>query len=414
MHTRHSEKLQGTAAGDEARSIIGSCVHCGFCLPTCPTYRLLGDELDSPRGRIYLIKQVLEGAEPTALTQQHLDRCLTCRACETACPSGVRYGRLIDIGRELVVERSPRPAAARALRAVLRRGLTSRWFGAALRLGQALRGLLPAQVARRVPARQGTGSWPKRTHARRMLLPVGCVQPALAPNIDAATARVCDAVGIEVGALPGAGCCGALPFHLDDPQGARAAARRNIDAWWPQLDAGTEALLVNASGCGLMYREYGRLLSDDPAYAGRAARLSALALDLAEVLSAHVEQLRSRLLPGTPQRVVFHPPCTHQHGLRIRGAVESLLASLGAEVLPFEGSHLCCGSAGAYSLLQPAIAGQLRDQKLAALTAPRPDVILSANIGCIMHLASGTAVPVRHWIEWLDDRLAPSTNGDIA
>lgn len=414
MRTQLSGNLQGTTEGEEARSIIGSCVHCGFCLPACPTYRLLGDELDSPRGRIYLIKQVLEGAQPTALTQQHLDRCLTCRACETTCPSGVRYGRLIDIGRELVVERSPRPAAARVLRAVLRRGLTSRWFGAALRLGQALRGMLPAQLARRVPARQGTGSWPKRTHARRMLLPVGCVQPSLAPNIDAATARVCDAVGIELGALPGAGCCGALLFHLDDPQGARAAARRNIDAWWPQLDAGAEALLVNASGCGVMYREYGRLLRDDPAYADRAARLSALALDLVEVLSAHAEQLSSRLLPGPPQRVVFHPPCTHQHGLRIRGAVESLLAAFGAEVLPFEGSHLCCGSAGAYSLLQPAIAGRLRDQKLATLAAPRPDVILSANIGCITHLASGSAIPVRHWIEWLDDRLAPSINGDTA
>lgn len=414
MLTRLSENLQGTVEGEEARSIIGSCVHCGFCLPTCPTYRLLGDELESPRGRIYLIKQVLEGVQPTVLTQQHLDRCLSCRACETTCPSGVQYGRLIDIGRELVAQRSPRPAIARALRAVLRRGLTGRWFGAALRLGQALRGVLPAPLARRVPAPHGAGSWPKRTHDRRMLLPVGCVQPALAPNIDSATARVCDVIGIELLAVRGAGCCGALPYHLDDWQGARDAARRNIDAWLPELDAGAEGLLINASGCGTMIREYGRLLRDDPVYAARAERLSELAFDLAQVLPAHVDRLLPRLAPRPSQRVVFHPPCTLQHGLRVRGAVESLLGAVGAEVLPFEGGHLCCGSAGAYSLLQPTIAGRLRGLKIAALSAPQPDVILSANVGCITHLAGDSAVPVRHWIEWLDDRLAPSTLGDNA
>jgi glycolate oxidase iron-sulfur subunit len=414
MRTRLAEDLQGTTVAEEARSIVGSCVHCGFCLPACPTYRLLGDERDSPRGRIYLIKQVLEGVRPTALTQRHLDRCLTCRACETTCPSGVQYGRLVDIGRELVAEQSPRPVAARALRAVLRRGLTSRWFGRALRLGQALRGMLPVPLARRVPVRHGAGSWPKRTHARRMLLPVGCVQPALAPNIDAATARVCDALGIELLAVPGAGCCGALRFHLDDPQGALETARRNIDAWWPQLEAGAEGLLINASGCGAMIREYGRLLREDPAYADRAARLSELTFDLAEVLPVQADALRSRLGPQLPQRVVFHPPCTLQHGQRIRGTVEALLGALGAEVLPFAGGQLCCGSAGAYSLLQPKIAGQLRDQKLAALTASQPDVILSANVGCITHLAGGSAVPVRHWIEWLDARLAHASRGAIA
>jgi glycolate oxidase iron-sulfur subunit len=415
MRTRLSEELQGTHEAEEARSIIGNCVHCGFCLPTCPTYRLLGDELDSPRGRIYLIKQVLEGAQPTALTQRHLDRCLTCRACETACPSGVQYGRLIDIGRELVAERHPRRVPARAVRAVLRKWLTGRWFGRALRTGQAVRAALPAWLARHVPQRRDPQPWPGRRHPRRMLLPQGCVQPALAPNIDAATARVCDAVGIELVAVTGAGCCGALPFHLDDHESARRAARRNIDTWLPLLDGGAEALLVNASGCGVMYREYGRLLGDDPAYADAAVRLSALALDPVEVLSAHAQELGSRPSPGPPQRVAFHPPCTHQHGLRIRGAVESLLAALGAEVLPFEGSHLCCGSAGAYSLLQPAIAGRLRDQKLAALSAARPDVILSANVGCITHLAGGGgSVPVLHWIEWLDGRLTRSIGGESA
>jgi glycolate oxidase iron-sulfur subunit len=413
MHTQLAEELQETTLGEEARSIIGSCVHCGFCLATCPTYRLLGDELDSPRGRIYLIKQVLEGVRPTTLTQQHLDRCLTCRACETTCPSGVQYGRLIDIGRELVAERLPRPAAVRSLRTVLRKGLTGRWFRPALRLGQALRGILPAPLARRVPLRHAAGPWPQRSHGRRMVLPVGCVQPALAPNIDAATARVCDAIGIELVVPPGAGCCGALPFHMDDRQGALDAARRNIDAWWPQLEAGAEGLLINASGCGAMIQEYGRLLRDDPAYAARATRLSALAFDLAQVLPAQVDVLRSRLAPQPPQRVVFHPPCTLQHGQRIRGVVESLLVALGADVLHFDGGHLCCGSAGAYSLLQPKIAGQLRDQKLAALSAPRPDVILSANVGCITHLAGGSLVPVRHWIEWLDARLAHGSRGDI-
>ncbi len=414
MRTQLGDDLQGTMLGEEARSIVGRCVHCGFCLATCPTYQLLGDELDSPRGRIYLIKQVLEGARPTALTQQHLDRCLTCRACETTCPSGVEYGRLIDIGRELVADRFSRPPVARALRTVLRKALTGRWFTWALRVGQCLRHALPARLARRVPVRQEAGRWPKRSQSRRMVLPVGCVQPAMAPNIDAATARVCDAIGIELIVLPGAGCCGALAFHLDDPRGSLEAARRNIDAWLPQLEAGAEALLINASGCGAMIREYGHLLRDDPAYAAKAERVSGLTRDLAEVLPAFADRLRGCLADLPAQRVVFHPPCTLQHGQRIRGAVESLLAALGAEVLPFEGGHLCCGSAGAYSLLQPRIAVELRNRKLASLAAPRPDVILSANVGCIAHLAGGSSLPIRHWIEWLDARLIDQSRGEIA
>jgi len=405
MQTALADWIRDTPEGREADAILRKCVHCGFCTATCPTYQLLGDELDGPRGRIYLMKQALEGHPVTARTQLHLDRCLTCRNCETTCPSGVQYGRLLDIGRAVVDRRVPRPLSQRLVRTALKEGLTSPLFAPAMKLGQAVRPLLPASLKLKVPAKQDAGRWPTRSHARRMLLLEGCVQPAMQPNINTATARVFDALGIELLRPANAGCCGAIRYHLNDHDGGLADARANIDAWWPHVEAGCEAIVMNASGCGAMVKEYGHLLRNDPAYADKAQRIAALTKDVVELLSVWPDELKRKLGPAPAQRVVFHPPCTLQHAQKIRGAVEDLLRALGAEVLPFAESHFCCGSAGTYSVLQPELAYRLRDRKLANLQAPKPDVILSANIGCIAHLASGTDTPVMHWIEWVDRRL---------
>ncbi len=406
MQTNLADFIKDTPEGKEAAEILGKCVHCGFCTATCPTYQLLGDELDSPRGRIYLIKQVLEGARPTGKTQLHLDRCLTCRNCETTCPSGVLYGRLVDIGRKVVEEQVPRPLPARVVRTALKAGLTSSAFAPAMKLGQLMRPLLPGSLKSKVPAGQAAGETPRRSHARKMLLLAGCVQPAMLPNINAATARVFDALGIELVMPPAAGCCGAIRYHLGDHDGGLRDARANIDAWWPYVDAGAEAIVMNASGCGAQVKEYGHMLRHDPAYADRAQKVSDITKDVAEVLPALQQELKARLRPAANgTRVVFHSPCTLQHGQKIVGDVEQLLAALGAEVLPAGEPHFCCGSAGTYSVLQPRLAYQLRDRRLEHLQAPGPDVILSANIGCITHLQSGTERKVEHWIEWLDARL---------
>lgn len=405
MKAQLADFIKDTPEGKEAEDIVRRCVHCGFCTATCPTYQLLGDELDGPRGRIYLIKQVLEGVEPTASTQLHLDRCLTCRACETTCPSGVQYGRLLDIGRGIVEEKIARPTSERLLRSALKHGLTSKLFGPAMRTGQAMRALLPEALRAKVPEKRAAGAWPQRSHARKMLLPLGCVQPSMSPNIDAATARVLDALGIE-SITPPANCCGAIKHHLNDHDAALAEVKSNIDAWWPHVEAGAEAIVMNASGCGAMVKEYAHLLRHDPAYAEKARRIVALTRDLAELLPEHVPTLVEKLGKRPSERVVFHPPCTLQHGQKIRGVVERMLSDLGVEVLPLAESHLCCGSAGTYSVLQPELSKQLRDRKLAALEDRQPELILSANIGCITHLAGGARTPVRHWIEWLDARLA--------
>jgi glycolate oxidase iron-sulfur subunit len=403
MQIKLAEFIKGTAAGDEAAAIVQRCVHCGFCTATCPTYQLLGDELDGPRGRIYLIKQVLEGIEPTIKTQAHLDRCLTCNSCETTCPSGVQYGRLVDIGRRAVDDRVVRSMRSRFYRAALRELCSGPLFGPAMWLARALHPLLPSNLRSKLHVAAPAGAWPRRTHARKMLLLAGCVQPAMAPNINGATARVFDALGIELIVPRSAGCCGAIRQHLSDQPGALRQARRNIDAWWPHIEAGAEALVMNVSGCGAMVREYGHLLRHDPAYAAKAMRVSALTRDAAELLPALLPPLLGQRGAGT--RVVFHPPCTLQHAQKIRGVVEAMLSEAGVQVLPFSDAHLCCGSAGTYSLLQPDLANQLRDRKLRALLAPGPDTILSANIGCITHLASAAQLPVQHWIEWVDARL---------
>ncbi|HUO80440.1 MAG TPA: glycolate oxidase subunit GlcF [Steroidobacteraceae bacterium] len=403
METRLADWIRDTPEGRDADAILRACVHCGFCTATCPTYQLLGDELDGPRGRIYQIKQVLEGAPPTRSTQLHLDRCLTCLGCETTCPSGVRYGRLLEIGRHLVDERVPRPPGERLARAALRAGLSRpALFGLALALGRALRPLLPAALRAKVLARRAPGRAPARGQARRVLLLTSCTQGALLPAVDRAAQRVLAALGVEAGAEPRAGCCGAVRAHLGDPDGGLAAARRNVDAWSAHLDAGVEALVMTASGCGIQVKDYGRLLAAEPAYAERARQVSARTFDLAEWLGPEAQALAALAAAPAVRRVAFHAPCTLQHGQRVRGRAEAILEALGAELVPVRDAHLCCGSAGAYSLLQPALSSALRERKLAGLTAGAPAAILSANVGCLAHLAAGTPLPVRHWIEWVD------------
>ncbi len=406
MQTNLADFIRDTPAGREADAILRKCVHCGFCTATCPTYQLLGDELDGPRGRIYLIKQVLEGGKATASTQLHLDRCLTCRACETTCPSGVEYGHLADIGRAIVEKQVPRgpidSLQRTALAAVVpRRGL----FGALLGIGRAVRPLLPVSLAEKIPApATPPGAWPAPRHARRMIALAGCVQPSLSPGTNAAAARVLDRLGISLVEAPGAGCCGAVRFHLSRQAAGLQDMRALIDAWWPLVESGAEAIVMTASGCGMTVRDYGHLLKSDPAYAQKAARISAMTLDIAQVLAAERAAF-DKLLAAAPReahRVAFHAPCSLQHGQQIRGVVEPLLAAAGFELTPVPDAHLCCGSAGTYSILQPELSKQLRSNKLAALHSGSPACIASANIGCVSHLQSGTPTPVGHWIELID------------
>ncbi len=415
MQTNLSPEFKGTPDGEAAEAILRSCVHCGFCTATCPTYQLLGDELDGPRGRIYLMKQVLEGAEPTRATQLHLDRCLTCRNCESTCPSGVRYGELVDIGRRVVEAKVERPAAERVMRWLLKEGLTSPLFGPAMKLGQLVRPLLPAALKAKVPPRAGTDAhrWPTRAHPRKVLLLLGCVQPTMMPNINSATARVLDAAGIQTLVADDAGCCGAIRTHLNDHEGGLADMRRNIDAWWQLVEGLTEAgrveaIVMNASGCGVTVKEYGHALAHDPQYADKARRISEATKDLSELLPDLVPALLPKLAArrGEPVPLAYHPPCTLQHGQQLRGSVETHLAALGFNVqtAPVD-SHLCCGSAGTYSVLQPELSIQLRDRKLKALAPVEADTIVSANIGCIQHLQSASARPVKHWVEILDAAL---------
>jgi len=413
MQTKLAEEFKGTAEGQAAEAILRKCVHCGFCNATCPTYQLLGDELDGPRGRIYLMKQVLEGAPVTRSTQQHLDRCLTCRNCETTCPSGVQYGHLVDIGRKIVDERVQRPGKERAVRWLLKEGLTSPLFGPAMKLGQLMRPLLPAALKLKVPAPGGAKAhqWPTREHKRKVLMLLGCVQPAMMPNINSATARVLDAAGIQTLVADDAGCCGAIRSHLSDSAGGLADMRRNIDAWWPLVQGLTsqgkvEAIVMNASGCGVTVKDYGHALAHDPHYADKARRVSELTRDLSELLPGLVDTLKGQLRGPKTMRLAFHPPCTLQHGQQLRGGVEIHLSALGFEVsVAASESHLCCGSAGTYSVLQPELAYQLRDRKLHNLLPLEPQAIISANIGCIQHLQSGTTTPVKHWVEVLDEAL---------
>jgi glycolate oxidase iron-sulfur subunit len=412
VQTQLSPEFLGTDDGEEAKAIIRNCVHCGFCNATCPTYQLLGDELDGPRGRIYLIKQVLEGAEVTRSTQQHLDRCLTCLNCQTTCPSGVEYGHLVDIGRKIVDARVARPPRERTVRWLLREGLTSPLFAPAMRAARAVRPLLPAVLKDKVPLRGAShaAQMPARGLRRKVLMLTGCVQPAMRPNIDRAAMRVLDAADIRAEYAPGTGCCGAVRAHLSDPAGGLADMRRNIDAWMPIVARGdVEAIVTSASACSLAIKGYGHALSGDLQYADQAARVSALARDLSELLPQLVPALQGKMRLDAFKRLAFHPPCTLQHGQRLHGAVESHLRTLGFDVrVAAVESHLCCGSAGTYSILQPDLAARLRDRKLAHLAQLGPQYIVSANLGCIQHLQSGTRTPLKHWIEVLDEALLPA------
>ncbi|GAA3551884.1 glycolate oxidase subunit GlcF [Zobellella aerophila] len=387
----------------EAEAILRSCVHCGFCTATCPTYQELGDERDGPRGRIYLIKQMLESGEVSEKSQTHLDRCLTCRSCETTCPSGVRYGRLADIGRGIMEQQLPRPGGQRLLRWVLRKVLPypSR-FGPLLALGRLGKPLLPAALAAKVPPAQQAGTWPATRHPRFMLALGGCAQSTATPNTNAAAARVLDRLGIRLQQAPDAGCCGAVSYHLSAHEEGLGFMRRNIDAWWPLIEAGAEAIVISASGCGAMVKEYGDKLREDPAYADKARRVSELARDLSEVLAD--EDLSRLGLAGQGRKTAVHCPCTLQHALGLGGQVEAILRKAGVELTPVKDGHLCCGSAGTYSVLQPTLSQQLLTNKLAALTAGDPEQIVTANVGCQLHLASKAQVPVKHWIELLDPR----------
>lgn len=410
MQTNLASWIRDTDLGKEADDILRRCVHCGFCLATCPTYQVLGDERDSPRGRIYLIKEVLEGNSPTQSTQHHLDRCLTCRNCETTCPSGVQYGNLIDIGRKVVDEQVTRPLSQRVQRTALRKLLTSSAFEPAVRMGRMLRPLVPGPLKNKIPAMRPAGELPDNTsqYGRQVLLLTGCVQPALVPAIDAATMRVLAALRIGAQRVAESGCCGAVNFHLDAQEDALAQMRVNIDAWFPLLDSGkAEAIVMNASGCGAMVKEYGHHLRHDPEYAQKAELISSKVMDIAEIIAPHTAELRE-LLGSVSERLSFHPPCTLQHWQGLRTVSEDVLTGLGFSLYPFSESHLCCGAAGTYSITQPALSKTLRDRKLEAIQESKPDVIISSNMGCITHLQSGTDTPVRHWIELVDQALRPS------
>jgi len=403
METAIVERYRDTPDGREAEQILRSCVHCGFCTATCPTFQLLGDELDGPRGRIYLIKQVLEGREATRRTQMHLDRCLTCRSCETTCPSGVRYAHLADIGRFILEERVRRPFAQRLMRLGLRKTVPiARRFRALLKLSGPIRSLLPAGLKRKIPVAAGAvPAWPSRRHQRTVLALEGCVQQAVTPETAASAARILDRLGISLVTEPAAGCCGALSYHLAAREEGLDAMRRNIDAWWPLMETGAEAILITESGCGAMLKDYGHALRNDPLYAEKAARVAGMSKDLSELLER--EDLTLLGIPKAGRRISFHAPCSLQHGQKLTGRVESILEATGFSLTPVHDAHICCGSAGTYSILQPELSGQLLEDKLVNLSQGEPELIATANIGCLLHLSTRADRPVKHWIQLLEE-----------
>ncbi len=399
MQTQLQPEWLDTPDGQTADTILRNCVHCGFCLSACPTYGLLGDELDSPRGRIYLIKSLLEGNDVSHESLSHLDSCLTCRSCETTCPSGVEYGNLLDIGRHAMEQQVSRPLWQRLMRWGVRKSLTTPWFFNLvvsvmpfLRHSQALAYsvnelALQQQLADRADVLKSS-----------VLLLKGCVQPALAPNINQASIKVLNKLGWHVIETVQSQCCGALNQHLSAHDEALAQVKANIDAWTPYLQQGVKAIISTASGCGVMLKDYGHLLRADADYAEKARAVSEASVDISEFL---LTQDLSKFTHFDNQTITFHSPCTLQHGQKLQGVVEQALRKLGYRVNSVKDAHLCCGSAGTYSIFQPHIARQLRDNKLENLLEHKTHIIVTANIGCLMHLQKGTKVPVKHWIEIL-------------
>ncbi len=427
MKVELAEEFYNTETAREAAVLMQPCVQCGQCTFTCPTFRLLDDEWDGPRGRIYLIKQFLEGSEPSTASlppaytlktlgekniasnlQLHLDRCLSCRSCETSCPQGVRYGRLLDISRELVGHKARRSLREKILRDAVRLIIPfRRRVSILLRAAQAIRGLLPVDLRARIPLRHKAGGWPNNPHSRSMLVWQGCVQPVLAPDINAATARVLDHFKIRL--IPASdGCCGALTHHMGETEKARTLIRKSIDDLWPHIEAGVEAIVLTASGCGMHFRDYGQIMQGDPLYGERARRISDMTIDIAEVITRELgdEKDTDFKKPPTPQRVAFQASCSLQHGENLNGVVEKLLKRSGFKLVPVSYPFMCCGAAGTYSILQRKLSELLRARKLVTLLASRPEVIATANIGCLAHLETVSPVPVRHWIELLDEVLA--------
>lgn len=405
MQTQPFIALHDFTKQQTAEAIVRSCVHCGFCNAICPTYQLLGDERDGPRGRIYLIKQVLEGARATAKSQVHLDRCLTCRACETTCPSGVRYGELLDIGRDVIEQQVRRSWLAASQRWLLTRIVpNAKLFSSLLKLARGISPLLPKKWAAKLPPPKLAApvSLPS-LHARQVLLASGCVQGSLAPEINAAVVKILDKLGMTALTAPQEGCCGALSYHLSDQAHGLDFMRRNIDAWIPYLDNGVETIISTASGCGVMLKDYARLLAHDPQYQQPAARVSQACKDIVEVLEQE-DLAQLNLRPAA--QLAFHAPCTLQHGQKLTGRVENLLSRLGFQLTPVANAQSCCGAAGTYSLLQPELAQQLLEAKLQDLTQGAPAEIATANIGCLLHLQAQSALPVRHWVVTVAENLA--------
>ena len=397
MQTKLTKTFLNTPEGQEAETILRSCVHCGFCTATCPTYQLTGNELDSPRGRIYLIKEMLEGQQASQRTQYHLDRCLTCRSCETTCPSGVQYGRLVEIGREVVEQQVARPLSQTLLRWSLRAVIPyPKRFATLLRLGALVKPLLPKHLSKKLPTRQKKNQFIPTTHPRIVIALAGCVQPLIAPSTNTAAAQLLDKLGITLVEIPQSGCCGAMSYHTGGHNDGLDFARRNIDAWWPFIENGAEAILITASGCGAFVKEYGELLVHDAQYAEKAKRVSALAKDLCEMISpSDLRPFHKSTLPA----IAFQNPCSLQHGQKITGKIEALLNVLGYTLIDVPESHLCCGSAGSYSILQPELSQSLLQRKLTALNSGSPALIVSANIGCQLHLSTQSEIPIKHWIE---------------
>jgi len=401
MQTKLPEYFIATSEGKLADKILRSCVHCGFCTATCPTYQLLGDELDSPRGRIYLIKQMLEGNDVSRRTQVHLDRCLTCRACETTCPSGVEYGKLIDLGRGWIENKVSRPVSENITRWALRNLIPyPKRFGFLLGVSRLFKPFLPTSLKQKIPTRPEKVTWPNSIHQRKVLILNSCAQSVTHPEIDAATARILDFFNIEIVRESQSGCCGAVNQHLAAEETAKQQMQKNIDVWWPQLENGMEAIIVNASGCAVQLKEYGHYFKDDNHYKDKAQKIADCTMDISEFLSKL--PLETAISNPSKQTLAFHSPCTLQHGQQITNVIEPMLEKCGYQLTSVKDSHLCCGSAGTYSILQADLSKQLLTNKLTHLTANGPDIIATANIGCLMHLQTASPTPVVHWVNLID------------